>query len=225
MNTVVIQGAGWIHATGWGGVLQSRQGSPDDGSGIPPWKDPGLFPVPVKNIARFDAAARLTLCACALAMRDAGWTLGDGAKRDVGLLGTNAEGCLRANQAYFQDYLTGGRVLARANLFVYTLPSSPLAEAAIHFGLQGPMVYIGYPGGGLADLLGTASLMIAGGEAGGMLTVRADEREAVAFILAPGQAGGGSLSVADLVKGLPAAAGNREWIARLEQMMKGCGGV
>ena len=225
MNTVVIQGVGWINATGWGGVLQSRQGSPDDGSGIPPWKDPALFPVPVKNIARFDAAARLTLCACALAMRDAGWTLGDGTKRDVGLVGTNGEGCLRANQTYFQDYLAGGRVLARANLFVYTLPSSPLAEAAIHFGLQGPMLYIGYPGGGLADLLGTATLMVTGGDAGGMLAVKADEREAVAFILSPGKAGGGSLSVSDLVKGQPAGAGNREWIECLEQMMKGSGGV
>ena len=80
---------------------------------------------------------------------------GDGQKRNIGLMGASEAGCLASNRAYFQDYLGGGRTLARANLFVYTLPSSPLAESAIHFGLMGPMVYMGFPGGGLADLAPT----------------------------------------------------------------------
>ena len=183
MSAVSIQGKGWINGTGWGRVLQGQQGTYGEGVGIPPWKDPELFPVPVKNMGRFDAVARMTLCACALAMRDAGWTLGDGIKRDVGLIGTNEEGCLAANKAYFQDYLSGGRVLARANLFVYTLPSSPLAEAAIHFGFQGPMLYSGRSGAGLDDLLEMAAMMIEGGDASGMVAVKANAREAVAVVL------------------------------------------
>lgn len=63
----------------------------------------------------------------------------------MGLIGTNRAGSLEANRLYFSDYLQAGRVLARGNLFVYTLPSSPLAEAAIHFGFQGPMLYMGFP--------------------------------------------------------------------------------
>jgi len=43
----------------------------------------------------------------------------------------------------FLDYVQAGRKLGRGSLFIYTLPSSPLAEAAIHFGLQGPVLYIG----------------------------------------------------------------------------------
>jgi 3-oxoacyl-[acyl-carrier-protein] synthase II len=183
MSAISIQGKGWINGTGWGREFQGQQGTYGEGAGIPPWKDPELFPVPVKNMGRFDAVARMTLCACALAMRDAGWALGDGVKRDVGLIGTNEDGCLAANRAYFQDYLSGGRVLARANLFVTTLPSSPLAEAAIHFGFQGPVLYSGQPGGGLDDLVEMATMMIEGGDASGMLVVKADAREAVAFVL------------------------------------------
>lgn len=222
MMTAGIQGVGWIDATGWGGVLQARTCA---ASGIPPWKDPQLFPVPVKNIARFDATARLTLCACALAMRDAGLPADGAGKRDIGLVGTNSEGCLTANRVYFSDYLAGGRVLARANLFVYTLPSSPLAEAAIQFGLQGPMMYIGYPGGGLADLLESAAMIIAGGEADGMLAVQADERDAVAFCLMPEIPADKGIAVDGLVKILRAGAGNGGWREGLEQVMKGSGGA
>lgn len=225
MMTAGIQGVGWIDASGWGGMLQPGQFSRDDEGGVPPWKDSRLFPVPVKNIARFDATARLTLCACALAIRDAGLPADGVGKRDIGLVGTNPDGCLAANRAYFSDYLAGGRVLARANLFVYTLPSSPLAEAAIHFGLQGPMVYIGYPGGGLADLLESAAMMIAGGEAAGMLAIQADERAAVAFSLAPVAPAGKGIAVAGLVKGLRAGNGNGGWREGLEQVMKGNGGA
>ena len=38
--------------------------------------------------------------------------------------------------------MANGSTLGRGNLFIYTLPSSPLAEAAIHFGLTGKLLYL-----------------------------------------------------------------------------------
>jgi hypothetical protein len=73
--------------------------------------------------------------------------------------------------------------MARGNLFVYTLPSSPLAEAAIHFGFRGPMLYMGFPGGGLGDFLEAGAHLLDDG-AEGMLAVMSDEKEAMAFVLA-----------------------------------------
>ena len=210
---VVVTGIGWVNGTGAGGVLKGTWSFHGDADGIPPWKDPGLFPVPVKNMGRFNPVSRMTLCACALAVRDAGVMWGDGQKRNIGLMGASEAGCLASNRAYFQDYLGGGRTLARANLFVYTLPSSPLAESAIHFGLMGPMVYMGFPGGGLADLLETAALMVSDGAADGMVAVWADEQEGMAFWVGTGE-------------GLPIGeAALPKMISDLEQRMKGCGGV
>lgn len=199
MSKAIIQGAGWINAAEWGGTLQGQHGAYGEGAGLPPWKDAGLFPVPIKNIGRFTATSRLTLCACALALRDAGMSAGAGARHDVGLISTNEEGCLGANRTYFADYLAGGRMLARSSLFVNTLPSSPLAEAAIHFGFQGPILYSGCPGGGLAELLNTAAMMVSSGESAGMLAVRADERAALAVYLGAGTDGG--ITVDHFLKG------------------------
>ena len=186
MSDVVIEGMGWLDASGWGcGIRGTRTPQGE----IPPWKHSELFPVPPKNMGRFSATSRFALCACALALKDAEIAAGSDACRDMGLLGTNESGCLAENRAYFADYLTGGRALARSNLFVYTLPSSPLAEASIHFGLQGPMVYIGCPGGELIGLVRVAVGMVAGGEASRILAVRADDRSAEACVVGPGPAG------------------------------------
>ena len=168
---VTVSGIGWLDGQAWGRVLRRETAAYGEGQGVPPWKQADLFGRPVKNLGRFNRVARTTISACALALMDAGVSCADeGEPHDIGLLGTNAAGCLEANRAYFQDYLAGGRTLARGNLFIYTLPSSPLAETAIHFGLAGPMLYVGYPGGGI-----TAG--------GGRVADTADEEAALAVLL------------------------------------------
>ncbi len=59
--------------------------------------------------------------------------------------------------------------MARANLFIYTLPSSPLAEAAVHFGLQGPLLYLRNQNRSMESLLSAARRMIDEGQAEMML--------------------------------------------------------
>ncbi|MGQ9499188.1 MAG: hypothetical protein ACUVQ6_02265 [Dissulfurimicrobium sp.] len=61
---------------------------------------------------------------------------------------------------YFRDYLDSGRRLARGALFIYTFPSSLLGEAAIHFGLKGPLFRVSVPGGGLSIAVSMAADML-----------------------------------------------------------------
>ena len=142
-----------------------------------------VFLNPVKNFGRFDAVSKMTCCAGALALRDAGITYSEHQKQDMGILGTNTVGCLESNVHYFRDYIDTGRKLARGNLFVYTLPSSPLAEAAIAFGLHGPLLYIMFQQTQIPSLVRCAGKMILHGETQAMLAVKADENEAVCFVL------------------------------------------
>ena len=78
----------------------------------------------------------------ALALKDAGRSYPLGPDNTVGIVGSAPEGCLDADLAYFSDYVKCGRTLGRGNLFIYTLPTSPLAECAIHFALEGPLLYV-----------------------------------------------------------------------------------
>ncbi|MEN7972736.1 MAG: hypothetical protein ABFR47_02755 [Verrucomicrobiota bacterium] len=128
-------------------------------------KEDGLFAYPVKNFGRFESMSQRACYVTSLALRDAGMEYSKDLKQDVGLLGTDLYGCEQANLAYFRDYVEGGRTLARANLFIYTLPSSPLAEAAVHFGLQGPLTYLRGEEPSAESLIVHAKRMIAEGQA------------------------------------------------------------
>jgi len=99
---------------------------------------------PIENFGRFDQVSKLTILAIALALYDSGIAYAKDKKQDISILGTNTCGALEANLTYFNDYIANGRILGRGNLFIYTLPSSPLAEAAIHFGLTGKLLYLGF---------------------------------------------------------------------------------
>jgi len=138
---------------------------------------------PIENFGRFDAASRLVALAVALSLYDATIRYTKGKKQDIGIVGTSPDGALDSNLAYFQDYAQAGRKLGRGNLFIYTLPSSPLAEAAIHFGLQGPLAYIRHAENPEKRLLSQAELMIGNKEARAMLTVAFNSKEAVCHFI------------------------------------------
>ncbi len=131
----------------------------------------------------------MTAFAVSLALQDAGIEYSPLRKQDIGIVGTNAEGSLQSDKEYFRDYLEGGRTLSRGNLFIYTLPSSPFGEAAIHFGLLGPVVYAASESNALTSVLDMAADMILANEAPVMLVGKAEADEAVFFVLEmdPGQ--------------------------------------
>jgi hypothetical protein len=179
-----ITGIGWITVKEYGCVIKNISRP------FPPMKllharlfGEGIFLYPVKYFGRFDGVSKMTCCAIALALHDAGIIYSEGQKQDVGIVGTNDDGSLLSNIAYFKDYVESGRILARGNLFIYTLPSSPLSEAAIHFGCQGPIVYMSFQDRKISSLLSYAAKILRSEKISKVLAVKADEKDAVCFFL------------------------------------------
>jgi 3-oxoacyl-[acyl-carrier-protein] synthase II len=145
-----------------------------------------LFRHKIESFGRFDPVSRMTCYACALALRDAGIDYSPDTPQEIGILGAGFTGSLAANAAYFKDYVTSGRILARGNLFVYTLPSAPLGEAAIHFGFRGPLFALISAQTPLVDAIAAARLLVENGDAPAMLAVHAEADSAIAAVITPG---------------------------------------
>lgn len=175
-----------------------------------------IFPLPFKNFGRLDSVARMTCYAAALALKDAGIKYSLNRKQDIGIIGTNTSGSLQSDINYFRDYLDSGRTLSRGNLFIYTLPTSPLAEAAIYFGLQGPLLYMTLSQPGTAVLLRDAGNIIVSGETSAMLAVKADETEAVCFVLTQDD------RLTEKVCNLEEVIAIAKKTSRLDKVIKGC---
>ena len=185
---IEIKGTGWISGGRYGAIRSGERSRCEEVDPSGRFTCKSLFAYPFKNFGRLDDVSRNVCHAVALAMRDAGVSYSMGFKQDIGIIGTNATGSIATDVAYFRDYLEGGRTLGRASLFIYTLTSSPLGEAAIHFGLLGPLLYASSTTGALASLVAMAGEMIESGEAGAMLVGEADEREAIYMLIGRGDA-------------------------------------
>jgi len=147
-------------------------------------RNDSIISADIKNFGRFDVPSKLVCCAAALALHDSGLIYSPGEKRQkFGIVGTSEKGSFYSNERYFRDYVEEGRELARGNLFIYTLPSSALAEAAIYFGLSGPMMYIGINANHLESVVSRAQTMIIQGDAEAMLAVKFSETSAACYYL------------------------------------------
>jgi 3-oxoacyl-(acyl-carrier-protein) synthase len=181
--SIFVHGIGWLAKEGYGCIRSGLQHAYEIGEGayLLPKRD--IFSHPFKNFGRLDAISKMTSFAVSLALQDAGIEYSPTGKQDIGIVGTNVEGSLRSDIEYFRDYLESGRTLSRGNLFIYTLPSSPIGEAAIHFGFLGPMLYAAGEGNALSAVLDTANEMILADEAPVMLAGKAEADEAMFFVL------------------------------------------
>jgi 3-oxoacyl-[acyl-carrier-protein] synthase II len=195
--TVSVRGIGWLTKAGFGCIGSGRQQLYMPGEESPSLAKRGIFDHPFKNFGRLDRISQMTACAVALALRDAGIDYAPTVKQDIGLIGTGNEGSLKSDITYFRDYLDNGRTLSRGNLFIYTLPSSPLGEAAIHFGLVGPLLYATRRDQPLSAIMTTAAEMVAARETGRMLAGLATEEEALYIVLDREQVDG---SLCNLIK-------------------------
>ena len=200
---LTVRGIGWLDLGGYGLVRNEVVHTLDPQEGVRSLAKGGVFPRPFKNFGRMDAVSQQTACAVALALEDAGIGCGPEAKADIGILGTAGSGSLVSDLAYFRDYLENGRATSRGNLFVYTLPSSPLGEAAIYFGLTGPLMFLAGGERPLGALLELAGQLLACGETGGVLVGQVFGPAALYCYLAPGEVEG---SLCDLPRALAVAA-------------------
>jgi hypothetical protein len=101
----------------------------------------GVFLSEFKNLGRLDPVSRAVATVLAQLLAPVGLYPSD-SKHDIPLLVSSESGFSHSDIAYFQDFVDYGESAGRANLFVYTLPTSPLADASVHFGLTGGISYI-----------------------------------------------------------------------------------
>jgi 3-oxoacyl-(acyl-carrier-protein) synthase len=156
-----IAGAGWVSTSVTGTVLKQLKHE-HAGELRQALKDQGVLTDRVKNAGKFDESTTRAFCAAALALYDADFS---NDWKTIALVGTGSDECTTANRMYFEDYAGHGRQLARANLFIYTLPTSPLAEIAIHFKLGGPLFYTS------ESSVSAARRLLAFGDADAVLTL------------------------------------------------------
>ena len=196
---ISLIGTGWITSKGYGSInlCEEHLFAPEET--LYTVARNGIFTRPVKNFGRLDKLSRITLAAVSLALRDARIDSSPDSKRDIGIVGTNNQGSLETDTAYFRDFVDNGRKLARANLFIYTLPSSPMGEAAIHFGLTGPLLYMAETGPNLATVMTPAAEMVAGAESSLMLAGMTCGDEAIYAVIG-GSNDNGECTLDDVLK-------------------------
>jgi len=120
---------------------------------------------------------RACLLAAGLALDAAGWPRREGG--EIGVVAAGYEGCLKADQDYFRDYVDSGRTLGRGNLFIYTLPTSIMGEVAIALSLAGPTLHVQDDRRPLGGLVEQAERFVAEGEAAGILALWSDPHASV----------------------------------------------
>jgi 3-oxoacyl-[acyl-carrier-protein] synthase II len=180
---ISVRGAGWLTKTGYGCLRRGLDYRFEQGEGVHSLARQGLFSHPFKNFGRLDTISRMTVSAVALALQDAAIDYSPSEKQDIGIIASSCEGSLQSDINYFRDFIENGRTLSRANLFIYTLPSSAPGEAAIHFGLTGPLMFMTSLDGTLSGCIDIAADMVAAGETGAMLVGTIVQDEAVYVVL------------------------------------------
>jgi 3-oxoacyl-[acyl-carrier-protein] synthase II len=180
---ISVRGTGWITKTGYGCVRRGLSYQFEPGEGVHSLAKRGLFSHPFKNFGRLDNVSRMTVSAVALALQDAVVEYSPTEKQDIGIIATSREGSLKSDVTYFRDFIENGRTLSRANLFIYTLPSSAPGEAAIHFGLTGPLMFMSGSDGTLAAYMDIAADMIANEETECMLVGTIEQDEAMYLVI------------------------------------------
>lgn len=192
-----IRGIGWLTAAAYGRVGRGQRQAFPPGAGTASLAREGIVPTAHRNFGRLDPQSRNTIAAVALALDDAGLTGLPGERQATGIVGAARDGSLAADVAYFRDYLENGRRLGRGNLFIYTLPTSPLGEAAIQFGLTGPLLYTAAAAAPLRAAVDLAGDLVAGGEAARMLVGETEAEAALYLLVDRADAGGALCSLAE----------------------------
>ncbi|HWR73856.1 MAG TPA: hypothetical protein VN604_11860 [Nitrospirota bacterium] len=182
MSRVIVRGIGWL-AGGEYGCISRGERSRLEGDPADAGSRKGLFTHPFKNFGRLDRLSRMTAAGISLALRDGAISYSPEQKQDIGIIGTGSAGSLATDLRFFRDYVESGRKLARGGLFIYTLPSSPLGEAAIHFGLLGPLFYLAAGNASPGVVFDAAEVLLLQDEAEAMLAGIAGEDAALYCLL------------------------------------------
>lgn len=110
-----------------------------------------IFKSNFKNFGRLDDISKSVCSAIALTLQEVELYPHKN-KQPISLFFSNNMGSLAADQKYFKDFVDFDKTAGRANLFLYTLPSSPVGEASVHFGLTGKIAYFATSNNGLTEM-------------------------------------------------------------------------
>ena len=128
------------------------------------------------RLSRMDRLCGLALVACDAALVDAALSSSapewDGERTAI-VLGT-AYGCHATNEDYYRGVVEGGALGASPRLFAYTLPSSPVGEISIHYGVRGPTSVLANGLTSGVDALAEGVALVAEGRADRALVCAAD---------------------------------------------------
>ncbi len=141
MNNTSTLGVGWIKKNTMGNIIKNNNIAFDNMKNtLRILFDNNITDVKIKNFSRFDNSSKKIVAAIALALDDANIKNNDDIEK-ISITRYSNIGANETNLNYFKDYIDSGRTLARGNLFIYTLPTSPLAEATVAFGIRGNILY------------------------------------------------------------------------------------
>lgn len=183
MSIISVRGIGWLAGGEYGCIGRGERSRLADSDLAGAGSRKGFFTHPFKSFGRLDRLSRMTAAGISLALRDGAIGYSPEQKQDIGIIGTSSAGSLATDLLFFRDYVECGRKLARGGLFIYTLPSSPLGEAAIHFGLRGPLFYLASGNASAGAVFDAAEVLLLQEEAEAMLAGVAGEGAALFCLL------------------------------------------
>ena len=129
----------------------------------------------INNFGRSSKTSKLYSVLTALALHDCIPAVSSAInKNDTGLIAYSHKAATPDNEKFFTDYVEAGRKLARGNLFVYTLPTSPLGEAAIAFQLKGPVLFLSFSDNPLYNFIDQAEFIIDSAQTEGLISLYTD---------------------------------------------------
>jgi len=217
---IFVAGISWITNNKLGTACKKISGTYENKRDLySQFKEKGIIQNNIKNFGRFDYVSKNTCLVISLTLYDADISYLKDNMQSVGILSTNEEDCLNSNIKYFKDYVDCGRKLSRGNLFIYTLPSTPIAEAAINFGCQGPVAYFTFKEDQTNQLLEQGRMMIERKETTDLLLVNSSEDEAICFYLRKKNISSenGNISLEKIQKSLKSTPGLSEIINNISQ--------
>lgn len=128
------------------------------------------------RLVRMDRLCALALVACDGALVDAALAASApewNGERTAIVLGT-AYGCHATNEDYYRGLVREGPAGASPRLFAYTLPSSPVGEISIHYGVRGPAIVLANGLASGVDALAEGVALVAEGRADRALVCAAE---------------------------------------------------
>jgi|GEM_PF-3469449 len=185
---MIVSGIGWFSESGCGSQRLGYQKEFKDTKVLYRLlEDEGIFNASLDKARWFSTGSRRYCFAAALALRDSFEDPGAfrSSAADTGMLSLSRDGSLKANLDYFRDYLQSGRKSARGNLFIHTLPTSPLADISMAFGFKGPLFHLASAEPQLGLLLDRSEALSRRSKELNLLCCISDESSVLCFFLTP----------------------------------------